>query len=526
MHARVLIVDDQEAIAWAIREAMAAKGYDAETAGSGEEALAIVAKHGVDLVFTDLDMPGMNGIELIRKLREGGSDAGVIIMTARGSFESAVEALRLGAADYMLKPVDIEEAARAADAALKRRAAYPNSVPADSVPLAPPSEDGEDQSEPAEPGGASCLACGPVLFETSRGRDLRAFNDVMRLGPDRYGIARGEVYGDEPASALYALVVKGYLRSEALRGASPAETLRGVNRLMLDDGHDDVGVSIFYGVYGAKARAAKGHGFRYAAAGPGRWFLCSEGKRRCTELSATGPPAGILEDAGFGERSFDLAPGDRIVILDGSDPLDETLSKEVARVLCRGVAFGGRAGELSDELSRLSLEARAGSACGTGPLGVAAVVTLGVSDSAVEERRTGLPCNACGLAEVRAAGERFAARAGLRYESKHALITAAAEAAINAIRHAYDGADGTLGVSYSLAGGKAWVEVWDEGRGFDLSGYRAPNTATYDEVMRADGRGIFLMRSLMDEVEIDSDGGRGTRVRMCLGADAAAWDAA
>ena len=113
----VLIVDDERTLARAIKTFMAEAGYDAEVAGDAEKAMELVESLRPDVVFADVRLPGMSGIELLRRIREFDPAIPVIIMTAHGTIEGAVEAVKLGAFDYMKKPVDLEELKLLADRA-------------------------------------------------------------------------------------------------------------------------------------------------------------------------------------------------------------------------------------------------------------------------------------------------------------------------------------------------------------------------------------------------------------------------
>jgi len=111
----VLIVDDERTLARAIKAFLTESGYEAETAGDAEQALRLLETMRPDVVFTDVRLPGMNGIDLLRKIREFDAAIPVVIMTAHGTIEGAVEAVKLGAFDYLKKPVDLEELRLLAD---------------------------------------------------------------------------------------------------------------------------------------------------------------------------------------------------------------------------------------------------------------------------------------------------------------------------------------------------------------------------------------------------------------------------
>lgn len=103
---RVLVVDDEESLRRVTQLKLQQAGYEASTAADGAAALELLARNPQDLVITDMKMPGMSGIDLLRKIKEDYPETIVIVVTAFGTIESAVEAMRLGAYDYLIKPIN------------------------------------------------------------------------------------------------------------------------------------------------------------------------------------------------------------------------------------------------------------------------------------------------------------------------------------------------------------------------------------------------------------------------------------
>ena len=110
-------MDDERTLARSVRAFLIQSGYDAEVAPDAEQALGMLETLRPDVVFSDMRLPGMNGVELLRRVREFDPSIAVIIMTAYGTIEGAVEAVKLGAFDYLKKPVDLEELKLLADRA-------------------------------------------------------------------------------------------------------------------------------------------------------------------------------------------------------------------------------------------------------------------------------------------------------------------------------------------------------------------------------------------------------------------------
>jgi two-component system response regulator AtoC len=106
---RVLVVDDEENIRLVLRTLLKRHGYEVETAPGGEEAVALVESFGPDVVITDVRMPRMGGMDLLGTLRAKGNDATVIVMSAYGNLDQAIDAIKAGAYDYIQKPFKPDE---------------------------------------------------------------------------------------------------------------------------------------------------------------------------------------------------------------------------------------------------------------------------------------------------------------------------------------------------------------------------------------------------------------------------------
>ncbi len=106
---RILVVDDEANARNALAEILRDEGYAVETAADGFKALPKLRDFTPEVVLTDLKMPGMDGVELMSKVREHDPEVGVVIMTAFGAVDTAVQAMREGAADYLTKPLNADE---------------------------------------------------------------------------------------------------------------------------------------------------------------------------------------------------------------------------------------------------------------------------------------------------------------------------------------------------------------------------------------------------------------------------------
>jgi DNA-binding response OmpR family regulator len=118
----VLVVDDEPAIVQVIQERLLREGWAVRVAGSGEGALAAVEEECPHLIVLDLMLPGIDGLDVLRRLRQAGHEVPVIVLTARDDDVDVIVGLELGADDYMVKPFNPRELAARVRAVLRRRA--------------------------------------------------------------------------------------------------------------------------------------------------------------------------------------------------------------------------------------------------------------------------------------------------------------------------------------------------------------------------------------------------------------------
>jgi len=193
--ARVLVVDDEGANRYSVCKTLQKVGYQVAEAANGQEALDLLAKQQYDVVLTDIRMPGIDGVELLRKIKESSPDAIVILMTGYASLSSAVEALRLGAHDYLIKPStsqDIRQSvARGVERAhnLRRRRSLLDAIRNDVFELAR-----VDHSQLKVPEGSPAAN---AANNVTRYEDVEANVSSMQLGPltvypGRYQISVGD----------------------------------------------------------------------------------------------------------------------------------------------------------------------------------------------------------------------------------------------------------------------------------------------------------------------------------------------
>jgi DNA-binding response OmpR family regulator len=156
---RILMVEDETRLADAVKKGLGEEGFTVETAESAEDAEPIIARGALDLIVLDLQLPGKNGIDLLRELRAGGNQTPVLILTAHGSLEERVAGLDVGADDYLTKPFDLPELEARARALIRR----------------------------GQSGGSSLLTHGPLTLDTS-GRRATLAGVALELSARELGV--------------------------------------------------------------------------------------------------------------------------------------------------------------------------------------------------------------------------------------------------------------------------------------------------------------------------------------------------
>ena len=118
---RIMLVDDEERFLSTTAKLLARKGYEVLTAGGGQEALAMLNQHHIPVVIMDVKMPGMDGVTALKEIKKLFPLVEVIMLTGNATVESAIDGLKSGAFDYLMKPCDIDELLDKATEAYEKR---------------------------------------------------------------------------------------------------------------------------------------------------------------------------------------------------------------------------------------------------------------------------------------------------------------------------------------------------------------------------------------------------------------------
>ena len=211
----ILIVDDEESNRTALRRVLQREGYTVMEAGDGQEALRIARREPPAVMVTDLKMPKLGGLELLKRIKAGGSDIEVIVMTAYGSVETAVEAMKEGAWDFVSKPIKRAELIRAVRKAIQKhdlqrenrelKRELAQARPEDWIGSSPPMRRILEEAEQVADSEASVLIVGEsgtgkgLLARRIHGRSPRQAGKLVTLncGAVPEALMESELFGHE-----------------------------------------------------------------------------------------------------------------------------------------------------------------------------------------------------------------------------------------------------------------------------------------------------------------------------------------
>ena len=311
----VLVVDDEEEALRAMATLLERRGgYRTLAAKSADEARKLLAEYDIDLVVTDLRMPGMDGLQLLAHINREYPTVSVIISTAFASVDSAVDALRQGAVDYLQKPNQPREMLEKVAEVLKKRDTFLR----EQAEQAAIREIAEMQTNELLRAGAIQQRWIPEGYD---GRNIRVitrfhgvgalsgdFIDIVELADGKLGIVVGDVVGHGLPASLQMGIVQRLIRRELLEGKSASEIFASINDFLYDEYHMDSAFTAFLAIFDGSSYA-----LNYSIGGhPPPILVEAKGGLRFLETSC--PGLLMVPKFKFTQHELKLHKGDRIVI--------------------------------------------------------------------------------------------------------------------------------------------------------------------------------------------------------------------
>ena len=232
MNNRILLVDDEETIRYVLRETLIGEGYDVDIAQDAFQAMECFKVTPYDLIITDIKMHGMDGLQLIREIKKGGSHLNIIIITAYGSLETVKEAAKLGVIEMISKPFKIQEIKDAIVRTFNENQISEDIVDKGDEKLYP--KDNEHLTKVdnlLKPGGLSYYFDGPAYQPKST-----VVFDSFAINKDKSMLVFGNINSQSDhhiewwENCQIGLMIKTLFRSDA--GDSPSRILDNINKFL------------------------------------------------------------------------------------------------------------------------------------------------------------------------------------------------------------------------------------------------------------------------------------------------------
>ena len=497
MKKKILLVDDEETLRWALQEALTDEGYEVEDTSDGVQAVEFAKKSGYDLVISDLRMPTMSGIQLITEIKKVHPDIKAIIMTAYGSVETVVEAMRIGVADFVAKPFKIEYIKNVIHRVLDQSGR--SSAPTDEASAGNESRIGYDdfgkQKDAYFIASDSKCSVGVFFNDYAEGEGIKAF--LFGFVPQ------------EKDTKEVGIMAKTMFRYLFTMGKSPASILKELNDHLCKNVVRRFPLSLFCAV-----SREQGQSLCYSVYGKELTCFLRLPNAEITVLESYPFSLNMFPGMTIMEDTLSVARGSKLVLVCYGDLSDGLRNETTAvgglkdAVGCDGTSScRDMANKIKVQLDGMNMsnpEENAGVvmvsnlACETNPLWVDVI---------------SIPTP---IRDYKKIIEQFERKLSVVLDNeikRYEIITSINEAVLNATTFAYNnGMQGSVLVKLSKLGDEIIIEVCDHGCGFDGQIYGVPDVTACKDLSKKSGRGIFLMRHLMDRVMIQSSKETGTTV--------------
>lgn len=318
---RVLVADDQADVLEALRLLLKGEGYELEMVNSPAAVLMALSQHSFDLLLMDLNYArdttsGREGLDLLSQVHQIDALLPIVAMTAWGSVELAVEIMREGVRDFVLKPWDNARLLRTVRAEIEKGKRLRKEQQAQAAHRAREAARGDGQWEEAQrtqlgflpkeiPQIPGCEFSGAWLPVHGIGGD---YFDVFELEQNHFAICIADVAGKGIAAALLMSNLQATVRNLAAQNLEPAELTQRVNRFIRSNTAEDRFITFFYGVFDAQTRR-----LAYTNAGHNAPILLNR-DGSVTRLDCGGQALGISAREPYEQGTIELSEGARLVL--------------------------------------------------------------------------------------------------------------------------------------------------------------------------------------------------------------------
>ncbi|MCF6149298.1 MAG: response regulator [Candidatus Kuenenia sp.] len=499
MKKKILLVDDEETLRWALKDTLLDDGYDVEDTNDSVEALKLAKKIKYDLVISDLTMPAMNGVQLISEIKKVSPATKAVIMTGYGSTEAVIEAMHTGVSDFITKPFKLEHIKKVIRKVLNE---HGNS-----------DANADNGKKYGNEGMWSCEEFtgkqreSYYVAEDETEISNRVFYDAVET--DGSNLVLFGSFSREAGVKNLDTVIKSVFRYEAKTCRSSSSLAKSINNYLCENVKKRFPLILFCLIRDKSAQKLS-----YSVCGEEFTCFMFSRNNEMTYLQSYSSYLNMFPDIGVIERTLPMTSGNRFIVIDNS-----------------AVAKGLRKGILQKDRLKEVFEKGAGESCEEIAKKMKHEIE-GWYELAADERNSSVLVFKFENSECRPWKEEInifrpihdydeiiklleekLSKAVNDECKRQEIITSVNEAVLNALFFAYkEGEKGDIALKFSRSGEEILIEVNDRGCGFDTQNYTEPDTTLYRGITRKDGRGIFIMKQLMDRVMIQSHKGTGTSV--------------
>jgi len=503
MKKKILLVDDEETLRWALHEALSEEGFDIENTNDSVKALAFTRKTKYDLVISDLKMPIMGGLQLISEIKKQNPDTKAIIITAYGSVEAVIEAMHLGVLDFITKPFKIEHIK-----SVIYRVLNDFEIPGhnSNVSRGKGTENKGSQIENVEP-DKQTNACFIAKGETGTANQI--FYDFVEMGKLK-AFLFGSVQREVDEKYLDIMIRTGF-RYMSKTGKSPAVLLKEINSYLCKNIVKRFPVTLFCAILDEQEQT-----LHYSPHGEDITCFLRLPNKEVKLLESLPYPLNMFPGIAISESDVSCVPNSKLVLIRSS-----TLSKSLRNGMITVGRFkdaisDGSAKSCEDLAKDIKLQIE-----GLDELiaeekdGAVIVLNIESGNEALWEEEMTIAMPLSNYSEVLEQFEKRLSSVVVNDYRRREIVTSVNEAVLNAASFAYpENKKGEVFLKFSKLGDELIVEVSDRGCGFDIQNYVEPDVGLYRELTKKSGRGIFIMKQLMDRVMIQSSKEMGTMVHM------------
>jgi len=502
MKKKILLVDDEETLRWALHEALSEEGFDIENTNDSVKALEYTRKTKYDLVISDLKMPIMGGLQLISEIKKQNPDTKAIIITAYGSVEAVIEAMHLGVLDFITKPFKIEHIKRVIYRVLSDSAlSYLN----DNISSAKSADNDELKND----------LCGQtdVFFVAKDATKTggKIFYDVVETGKLKAFLV-GSISGEADIKNVDVLVTTIF-RYVLKNDNSPAFLLKEVNQYLCKNILKRLPVSLFCAVLDTRSQT-----LCYSIHGEELTCFISMPDKEVEALESSPFPLNMFPGMAIMESNTPFVAGSRVVLIRNGALSKVLKSGTITADRFKDAISDGSAANCEDMAKGIKLQIEGLDESIAEEKGCAVIVSCSgfeAHTSALSEEVMSVPIPIGNYGEILEQFDRKLLPLVADDCKRSEVVTSVNEAVLNAASFAYHKDEkGAIFLKFAMLGDEIVVEVSDHGCGFDMQTYTEPDVALYKDLTKKTGRGLFIMKQLMDRVMIQSSKETGTAVHM------------